>query len=365
MLVKYEKNNIISYNNRLFADWVWEWLESIKNNIEETTYNGYESSIKVHIDPYFREKKIKLSEISEDHISDYYSFKMDEGNSRRAIGSNTIKHHRVVLKCALDKALIEGHIGHNPVVLVKTPKVNKFRSQYYNLDEVNQLFEVSKGETIEHVIKTTAYYGLRRSEVLGIKWDAIDFSTNTIQIKFVVTDAKKRVEKDRTKNQSSYRTYPLLPQVKDYLLQLKDLEQSNRYYYGDTYNENNFVFKWEDGTPFRPDYISARFKSILEKYGLKRIRFHDLRHSCASILLALKFSLKEIQEWLGHSTIQTTSDIYGHLDFQSKQDIASKMDQVIGTTELPLTETNENEIQNNVINFSTIIGNRTKNKAKV
>ena len=176
------------------------------------------------------------------------------------------------------------------------------------------------------MIRVASYYGLRRSEVLGLKWDAFDFDNKTITIKHTVTigkiDGKRQIySKDRTKNKSSYRTLPLIDDIADRLLELKEQQEYFKKAFGKSYykKDKEYVFVKPDGKLTRPDYVSEHFKNLLKKLGLRHIRFHDLRHSCASLLLAKGIPMKAIQEWLGHSNFSTTANIYAHLDSNSKQ----------------------------------------------
>ena len=106
---------------------------------------------------------------------------------------------------------------------------------------------------------------------------------------------------------------------------MKNRQEKDRLFFGKEYHENNYVFRWPDGRPFSPDYVSYAFKKLLERYDLPHIRFHELRHSAASNLLNLGFSLKDVQEWLGHSDIKTTANIYGHLDAKRKMAMAEAL----------------------------------------
>ena len=209
--------------------------------------------------------------------------------------------------------------------LVARGKKERFMANFYDADEVNRLFEISKGTKLEIPILFGAFYGMRRSETLGMKWDAIDFERDTITIRHTLTtvalDGKRiTVAEDRTKNKSSMRTLPLVPFVKERLLELKAEQEENRRLCGRSYVKDytGYVCINEIGDIIKPNYVSCGFPKLLEEHGLRRVRYHDLRHSCASLLLANGVPMKQIQEWLGHSDFSTTANIYAHLEYSSK-----------------------------------------------
>ena len=190
---------------------------------------------------------------------------------------------------------------------------------------MNQLFEVARGTKLEIPILLGAFYGLRRSEAVGLKWSAIDFNNNTLIVRHTVTsfsiDGKEMIyASDSTKNKSSMRTLPLVPAFKEKLLAAKAQQESNRKLCGRSYSKDflDYICVNELGVRIRPNYVTTAFPKLLEEHGLRKIRFHDLRHSCASLLLANNVPMKQIQDWLGHSDFATTANIYAHLDFNSK-----------------------------------------------
>ena len=177
-----------------------------------------------------------------------------------------------------------------------------------------------------------AFYGLRRSEAIGLKWDAIDFYQNTIMIRHTVTscdlDGKRvLVASDTTKTKSSMRTLPLVPFMRERLLALKEEQQENRRLCGRSYIKEylEYVCVNEIGDLIKPHYVTESFPKLLKAKGMRQIRYHDLRHSCASLLLANGVPMKQIQEWLGHSDFSTTANIYAHLDYSSKLTSADAM----------------------------------------
>jgi integrase len=211
-----------------------------------------------------------------------------------------LKIHANVRK-ALQHAVNLNMIPYNPADRVVKPKKQKFIGGYYDEEQVNHMLDVMQGESIYSVILLTAFYGLRRSEALGLRWQDVSFKNKTIIICNTVTEYGTVVEKERTKNDSSRRTLPLIAPVEEYVLQLKAQQEQTAAYLGAGYIQNDFVCKQVSGKPFYPNYITERFSRLLDRYGLPHIRFHDLRHSAATMLLSNGFSLKEIQEWLGHA----------------------------------------------------------------
>jgi integrase len=313
-------------DDMLFADFMEQWLAVVKTSISVATYSSYCVSVKKVIVPYFREKKITLKSLTAKDIQDFYLKQLE-----RISASSVIRYHANIhkaLKYAVKLDLIPG----NPADKVERPKKEKFTASFYDADEINRLFEISKGTKLEIPILLGAFYGMRRSEAIGLKWDAVDFEHDTITIKHTVTEVDlegKRVliAQDTTKTKSSRRTLPLVPFVKERLLRLQEEQEENRRLCGNCYNReyDGYICVNEIGDLIKPEYVSSTFAAFLEENGMRRIRFHDLRHSCASLMLSSGVPMKQIQEWLGHSDFSTTANIYAHLEYSSKISSADAM----------------------------------------
>ncbi|MBR2321940.1 MAG: site-specific integrase [Clostridia bacterium] len=201
---------------------------------------------------------------------------------------------------------------------------------------MKRLIECLDGEAMKTTVILAAYYGLRRSEVLGLKWSAIDWNENKVYIRHKIIEnklGKTKIEGlDVMKTKSSYRTLPLIPYVREILLKEKANQEEMQRLFKDDYNSQYKDYVCVDalGNILKPQYITMHFQIILEKNGLKKIRFHDLRHSCASMLLANQVPMKLIQDWLGHSDMSTTANIYSHFDSSSKMISANVMGAVLG-----------------------------------
>lgn len=313
-------------DDMLFSDFMLQWLEIIKPTIALATYSSYSTSVKNIIVPYFKTRKIKLSQLKPTDIQSFYSEQL------KRVTPNSVIHYHANIHKALKYAVKVELIQSNPADRVERPKKNRYVGSYYDNTEVQKLFEIAKGTHLEIPIFLGAFYGLRRSEALGLRWDAIDFTNNTLTINHTVTscmlDGKKvQIAQDTTKTKSSMRTLPLIPTFKERLLALRSQQDENMRLCGRCYNRNFLDYVCVDnmGTLLSPNYLSATFPKLLEKNGMRHIRFHDLRHSCASLLLANDVPMKQIQEWLGHSDFSTTANIYAHLDYKSKLASADAM----------------------------------------
>lgn len=263
----------------LFADFMELWLGVVRNSIEKTTFSSYTQMVKGKIAPYFRRTGIKLGELQARHIQSFYLYEL------KTVSASTVIHEHANIHKALKYAVKMDLIPYNPADKVERPKKQKYIADYYRLEELEQLFEATKDHPYSLLIQITAFYGLRRSEALGLRWDAIDFERNTITIRHIVTNAKidgkyEIVREDRAKTKSSLRSLPLVDNIREKLLALKEQQKENKRICGNCYNReyDGYVFVDVMGNIFNPRNLSSNFSKLLELKGLRHIRFHDLRH---------------------------------------------------------------------------------------
>lgn len=318
-------------NDILFADFMLKWLEIAKSSVQITTYASYQGMIQGVIEPYFRKEGIRLADLKAVDLQEFYTKQLER------VTANSVIHYHANIHKALKYAVKIDLIPTNPADKVERPKKNAFRGDFYSAEEINALLTIVRGTKLEIPVLLGAFYGLRRSEVLGLKWDAIDFEANTLEIRHILTQAyldgkKVLVQADRAKNKSSLRTLPLIPEIRDRLLEIKGQQEVYKKLCGRCYNKEYLGYLCVDevGNILRPNYISESFPKLLKANGMRPIRFHDLRHSCASLLLANGVPMKQIQEWLGHSDFSTTANIYAHLDYSSKLSSAQAMANSLG-----------------------------------
>ena len=257
----------------------------------------------------------------------FYAYLRGEGLS----GSTAQRYHSL-LHLAFKNAVKRRLIPSNPCDQADRPKAKQYIGSYYNTEEIKKLIDCLDGDPLRVVIILAAYYGLRRSEILGLKWSAIDWEEKKIYIRHKIIENKAggtHVEGyDVMKTKSSYRTMPLIPYIQEVLLAEKEKQENMRRAMRKAYGKKYLDYVCVDalGEILTPQYVTRHFKFILKHNGLKNIRFHDLRHSCASILLAHNVPMKMIQDWLGHSDMSTTADIYSHIDSTSKLASAEAME---------------------------------------
>ncbi len=309
----------------LMTDYMDEWLKIVKPLVERATYNSYDNMVSARIRPHFEKLNLLLTEVEPKHIKMLYDEILEQGYT-----TNTVIHYHAVLHQALAYAVKNDYILSNPADRVKRPKKNKHISSFYTKEEILTLLDIAKDDPIYIPIVLSSYYGFRRSETLGMRWSAIDFENKTITVNHKVTELTENGKtivyaEDKLKTKSSYRTLPLIPVVEEKLLEHKAKLERNQKLFGNSYCKEymDYVCVDEMGKLFRPNFVSDHFGWLLKKYGLKKLTFKELRHSCASMLVAEGIPMKSIQEWLGHSNFSTTADIYSHIDYHAKQQSAA------------------------------------------
>ena len=329
----YERQRGIIRSDVTLADYVRQWMVQAKRRVDEVTYQGYEALANGHILPYFDANGVKLQDVTHRQLQAYIDEKAAHGrkDGKGGLSARSLRLHKNILYQALTEAVKAGLLPSNPCQHVELPSATRHEAHFYTAQQLRKLFDAIRDDPLYPLVKITALYGLRRSELLGLQWDSIDFERGTLTIRHTVTKVTTAVAKDKTKNASSYRSFPLLPEAQRIFLAALNAEKENRRLCGKDYQQNPYVFKWPDGRPFSPDYVSHHFAALLHKHSLPHIRFHELRHSCASLLLSQGMTLKDVQECLGHSDIKMTANVYGHLDVARKQSIADTMGSLLSS----------------------------------
>lgn len=323
------RTTLESFNNSYaeglidFYQLIEKWLIYVSVVVAENTLLKYQYAAK-HLINYYKGKGMIIQDLLPSDIADYYLYKLQ---SKNRLSANTLLTHRTVMIGSLQYAI--EYLGieiDNAALKAKPPKKEDYIPSFYNETQINEVFQHVQDDIIAPAVYLTASYGLRRSEVLGIKWDAIDFDRKTITIRHTITKIGKRdVARDRTKSKAGLRTLALTDGTEKYLTNLysrlqKDIESGEL--------ANKYICCRDNGDLLRPDYITRRWKRFLEIQELPHIRFHDLRHSAASVMIDQGLSLVEVQSWLGHAKLESTL-VYVHLYKHSNRKIANKIDSVL------------------------------------
>lgn len=306
-------------------DYMVSWLLTVKPNLQINTYNSYHSMVHSRVKRYFGPKRITVGSLTAKDIEAFYATIYEDG----AVG-NTVIHYHAVLRKAFQQAYKNELIAVNPFDRIERPKKNKFRGESYSEEELRLLLNLSKGDSIYPALVLAGSLGLRRSEALGVRWSRIDWESNSLLLDTKIVEYTENHKKvampvEEMKNQSSRRTLPLPSNVVEMLKLQKDLQALYKKQFKGSYNR-----KYEDyvcvnplGELIMPSYVTGHFSDLLKKLGLRKIRFHDLRHTFASLLINKDTPLINVSNFLGHSDISTTANIYAHLDKTSKQECAN------------------------------------------
>ena len=306
------------------SDLVKEWLKVKKREVRANTYTSYEETATIHVIPYF--EGYMASQITAAIIKQYYNTKAKDG-----LKPESLARHRTILRGALDYAVETlDIISVNPADRAKLPKNNKKRIPAYDTaEQLKKLFQAVEGESIEAPVKLSATYGLRRSETLGLRWSAVDWQRKTITISHtVVRYGTETIYDDTVKETASFRTMPLTKDMEVFLRRLQAHQKQIKKLCGKDYHNSDYICVWDDGRPLEPDYLTSRFGRFLKGKGLPHIRFHDLRHSSASLLVNNGYTLEEVMKWLGHASIRST-ERYAHLQASSKNEMAQKVNEML------------------------------------
>lgn len=333
VLREYETKISLNANDMLFSDFLRRWLEDSKRNISENTYHSYRQTVNSSICPYFDERKIKLCDLKPYHIQDFYKKKMDE----EGLSANTIWHYHANIHKALDYAVKTERIKTNPSDKIELPKKEKHIAEYYTTDELKILLDKAKGSSLETVIYLAVWFGLRRGEIIGLKWDYIDFDKKTLSVVGTVTDkgvSGSRIENLKyrvgAKTASSIRSFPLTDEMVKYFKSLREKQLINQKKFNYNTEWIEFVCVRDDGDLIPLDYVSRAFPRFLKNNGLKPIKLHELRHSNISLLIENGASMKEAQEWAGHSSYSTTANIYSHIQAKNKLKLTQTIQNLLG-----------------------------------
>lgn len=329
-----------------FTECFKRWVDYKSGQTESTTAWGYKNRSKAII-KYFGEKGIMIEELKPKDLLAYYEWALENGrqntsreNPDKSLKRRTVRDQATLIKGFLNDAVVQGIIATNPADKVEVPRVredNVTEKAYMDKGQAEAFLAYVKSEPMFEKLycftKLGLYYGLRRSELLGLKWGAIDFMKDEITINHTVVRGEQGdICRDNVKTKSSHRYLPLLESVKADLLDLMESQKGLG-----IYSENGYVFTWEDGRVYSPDYMSKLFKKAVQRCGKvpEDLTLHGLRHSCCAILFEEGWDLGKVQSWLGHSDISVTANIYNHVSKKWRNKHGVMVDEIFGQRKCP------------------------------
>ncbi|SCY52225.1 Site-specific recombinase XerD [Butyrivibrio hungatei] len=319
--------------NISLSDFTDQVLSKKKREVSDTTYSSY----------YYRGKKIKeyfgdtkVKNINEIMVENFLDNLFEVYN----VQPRTVKDTKVFLGSVMEQAHKEGIITYNPVkevvinknLAAKHVKDKNTDDEFFSYEEAQLFLSRIKDHELYELFYVTLFFGLRREEVLGLRWQTIDFKNKYMKINHTVTKGTTITRANTTKTVSSSRVYPITDEQIEMFQKLKDKENNYRILYGNDYIESDYIFKHVDGSLFYPDHPSKTFRKLITKIPElpQNITFHGLRSSCVSILVHQGMDVKSIQKWVGHADINTTLKIYAKVkDKEAKKEISNTMNGII------------------------------------
>jgi integrase len=299
-----------------------EWLKSRKGSIKPKTLFQYRQIVELHINPILGQ--IKINELKPADVQALYNKKVETGT-----GVRTVRLIHNVLHCALNHALRLGIIYRNPSDAVYKPKAKKKEMQVLDENQVRSFLIAARGNRFESLFKLAITTGLRQGEILGLKWSDLDWSTYQLNIQRQVQRVPERGLVFSDPKTSAGRRMILLGS--DTILYLKEhfkRQLIEREFQGEKWQDNDLIFPSSTGTPLDQSNLNRYYKQLLQKANLPNIRFHDLRHTAASLMLKQGVSVKVVQERLGHSDAAMTLNVYSHVIPGMQEEAAQKMDEI-------------------------------------
>jgi len=322
IMYEIEHDTYIQESNEAFSDFIRNYFtNNVVHDVEATTFDGYINIIDNHLAPYFSDKKTRLQDIKVITLQEYFDCKYNIG-----LSPQTLRRHRSVLNSALEYAVDMELIRKNPIKKVKYHRQKRKEQNCYDIDEVNLLLDVVAEDVIAAAVFLAVVYGLRRSELLGLRWCDIDFEKHLINITNVRTKVSRNIEK-QPKSEYSKKQFYMVSDIEKYLLLLKNKQKKDAELFGNCYNDNDYVIKYDNGNPVSIPTLNYRFKRILEMNGLRHIRLHDLRHTVATLMLQEKIDVKVVQDWMRHSSTKTLMGIYAHISPDKSNSMNSEIEQ--------------------------------------
>ncbi len=324
ILHELQQNTFVVPSTETLKEYLDYWIKQKKSGWSPTTLYGYKSIIKNHIVPQLG--SIELSKLKPLHIQEFYTDRLT------FLSATTVLHHHRLLRKALNDAKGWQMIKINPADHVEAPKPKKYKAKVLNVDEIKPLLKALNNDPLEVPVLLTLFLGMRRGELLALKWSDVDYKNKTITIQENLVrggETGNELFLKEPKSEDGTRTIPISDNILALLKKHKIRQNENKLKFGKYYKKSDYMFTRETGDLINPAVFSREFKEFLEKNNLKKIRLHDLRHTSATLMLQSKVPAKTASERLGHSNIHITLDLYSHVLKDMKKEVSDVLDDII------------------------------------
>lgn len=311
--------NIVD-NKMTLNQYLPKWLEmAAKRKVKDTTFENYQNVINFRILPVLGH--VTLKDLNGSACQNFFNLLIDQ-----ELSNGYIKTIYKIFNISLEKAIDWDLILKNPLRKVDIPKERKRKYTVWKREELLRFLQVAKDEDLDYfaLFFVCIYTGLRRGELLGLKWEDVNFKDGNLHIQRNQTYLNGTFTYGSLKTESSSRVIKLDDETLNTLMQHKKRQSELKLLYGPQYSIENLIFSRKNGQPIQPTTLTVTFHNIMKKSNVPKIRFHDLRHTHATLLLEAGVSLKEVQERLGHSSIKMTGDIYAHVTEEMKSNASKK-----------------------------------------
>lgn len=309
-----------------FLNFMKDWLnDRMISELRPNTFTQYRQVVENSICQYKPFVGVKLTKVTPPLIQSYINERVKGG-----LSPNSIRKHYCIFHKCLDYALKLDLIPFNPADRVELPKKVKYQgAKVFTPDQLQHLLTLFQDDPLEDVVYLAVSYGMRRSEICGLRWEAVDFDAETLYVcHTAVKNEGEIIFSDNTKTATSRRHLPLTVATRTYLLGVQKRQAENKALFGREYIDSGYVCTKPNGATIDPDFVTHHFQRVTKAHGLP-CRFHDLRHSAVNTLRKGGCDAKDIQAWLGHSDVSTTLNVYGHLMEGDMSRMGSVMDQML------------------------------------
>lgn len=311
-------------NNKTVGDFLTDWLDAVKPAVREKTYRSYKQLVELHLKPPLG--ALKLKNLGPEHVQRCLNALSESGRAPR-----TVQLVRAVLRIALEHALKLGAVSRNVAKLATAPRVPHKEVQPLTVEEAKAFFKSIKNHRLAGLWQCAVWTGMRQGELLGLRWADVDFAKREVRVSGALQYIGGEFKLVEPKTARSRRTLTLPADVITLLKRHRARQGRERLLAGGDWDGSwDLVFTTRTGRPLEGARINRDLKLLLKKADLPPQRFHDLRHTCASLLLASGTAPRMVMEWLGHSQIGITMNIYAHVMPAAMQEAADKLAALLG-----------------------------------